>query len=54
MERFNRASHIFIYRIQFDVSRDSWVLSKFFGFSGFGIGTDAVGITSAYNPSYTY
>lgn len=26
----------------------------FFGFSGFGIGTDAAGLTSAYNPAYTY
>lgn len=26
----------------------------FFGFAGFGIGTDAAGITSTYNPSYTY
>lgn len=25
-----------------------------FGFAGFGISTDAVGITSAYNPGYTY
>lgn len=25
-----------------------------FGFSGFGIGTDAAGLTSAYNPAYTY
>jgi len=27
---------------------------KFFGFAGFGIGTDAAGVTSAYNPGYTY
>ncbi len=26
----------------------------FFGFAGFGIGTDAAGVTSAYNPGYTY
>ena len=26
----------------------------FFGFSGFGIGTDAAGVTSAYNAGYTY
>jgi Amt family ammonium transporter len=26
----------------------------FFGFAGFGIGTDATGITEAYNPGYTY
>ena len=25
-----------------------------FGFSGFGIGTDAAGLTAAYNPGYTY
>lgn len=33
---------------------DSWVLGKYFGFSGFGISTDEAGITSAYNPGYTY
>ena len=33
---------------------DSWLIPNFFGFSGFGIGTDATGITSAYNPGYTY
>jgi Amt family ammonium transporter len=33
---------------------DSWLFSNFFGFAGFGIGTDAAGITSAYNPGYTY
>ncbi|MFP4522000.1 MAG: ammonium transporter [Fibrobacterota bacterium] len=27
---------------------------KLFGFAGFGIGTDAAGLTSAYNPGYTY
>ncbi|MEC9399724.1 MAG: ammonium transporter, partial [Myxococcota bacterium] len=26
----------------------------FFGFSGFWIGTDAAGLTAAYNPGYTY
>lgn len=26
----------------------------YFGFSGFGIGTDAAGVTMAYNPGYTY
>lgn len=26
----------------------------FFGFAGFGIGTDEAGITAAYNPGYTY
>lgn len=25
-----------------------------FGFAGFGIGTDAAGVTAAYNPGYTY
>jgi Amt family ammonium transporter len=25
-----------------------------FGFAGFGVGTDAAGLTSAYNPGYTY
>lgn len=33
---------------------DSWLISSIFGFGGFGIGTDASGITSAYNPGYTY
>jgi Amt family ammonium transporter len=28
--------------------------SGFFGFAGFGIMTDDAGITSAYNPGYTY
>lgn len=27
---------------------------SWFGFAGFGIGTDAGGLTSAYNPGYTY
>lgn len=27
---------------------------KIFGFAGFGIGTDAAGLTPAYNPGYTY
>ncbi len=27
---------------------------KFFGFSGFGVGTDAAGVTPAYNAGYTY
>lgn len=26
----------------------------FLGFAGFGVGTDAAGLTSAYNPGYTY
>lgn len=29
-------------------------IGKFFGFAGFGIGTDEAGITSAYNVGYTY
>jgi Amt family ammonium transporter len=33
---------------------DSWILGKWFGFAGFGIGTNAEGITSAYNVGYTY
>ena len=31
-----------------------WCLGKSFGFAGFGVGTDASGLTSAYNPGYTY
>lgn len=33
---------------------DSWIMGKMLGFAGFGIGTDAAGITSAYNVGYTY
>jgi len=33
---------------------DSWIAGKFFGFAGFGITTDEAGLTSAYNPGYTY
>lgn len=33
---------------------DAWIAGKWFGFSGFGISTDASGITSAYNAGYTY
>ncbi|MBN1996326.1 ammonium transporter [candidate division KSB1 bacterium] len=33
---------------------ESWVIGKFFGISGLGIGTDSAGLTRAYNPSYTY
>jgi len=29
-------------------------IGQFFGFAGFGIGTDAAGVTSAYNEGYTY
>jgi Amt family ammonium transporter len=29
-------------------------IGQFFGFAGFGIGTDAAGVTSAYNVGYTY
>lgn len=33
---------------------DAWLVGKFLGFAGFGIGTDAAGVTPAYNPGYTY
>ncbi len=33
---------------------EAWVAGKFLGFKGFGIGTNAAGLTSAYNPGYTY
>lgn len=33
---------------------DAWVLGKYFGFAGFGIGTDAAGVTPEYNEGYTY
>lgn len=33
---------------------DGWLLGKFIGFAGFGVATDAAGLTSAYNPGYTY
>ena len=33
---------------------DHWILGKVFGFGGFGISTDAAGVTSAYNVGYTY
>ncbi len=33
---------------------ESWLIGKFLGFTGFGIGTDALGLTSAYNSGYTY
>ncbi len=29
-------------------------IGAFFGFAGFGIGTDAAGLTADYNPGYTY
>ena len=29
-------------------------IGGFFGFAGFGIGTDAAGVTAEYNPGYTY
>lgn len=32
----------------------SWILGKVLGFAGLGVGTDAAGLTSAYNPGYTY
>lgn len=33
---------------------EGWLLGRIIGFSGFGISTDAAGLTSAYNPGYTY
>ncbi len=33
---------------------DAWSIGKFFGFAGFGIATDAEGITAAYSEGYTY
>jgi Amt family ammonium transporter len=33
---------------------ESWLVGKVLGFAGFGVGTDAAGYTSAYNPAYTY
>ncbi|HMP77672.1 MAG TPA: ammonium transporter [Kiritimatiellia bacterium] len=33
---------------------DAWVIGKYFGFAGFGVATDADGLTSAYNAGYTY
>ncbi len=33
---------------------DHWIIKGFLGFGGLGIGTDAAGLTSAYNPGYTY
>ncbi len=33
---------------------EAWFLGKFAGFAGFGVQTDAAGLTPAYNPSYTY
>ena len=32
----------------------AFIFGKFFGFSGWGIATDSAGLTSAYNPGYTY
>ena len=31
-----------------------WFIGKFLGFGGLGVATDAAGLTSAYNPGYTY
>jgi len=31
-----------------------FLIEGFFGFAGFGVGTDAEGLTSAYDPGYTY
>lgn len=33
---------------------ESWIAGKWFGFAGFGLGTDEAGVTAAYNPGYTY
>jgi Amt family ammonium transporter len=33
---------------------DHWWVGKLLGFAGFGIGTGPEGVTSAYNPGYTY
>ncbi len=33
---------------------EGWMLGKFIGCSGLGIGTDAAGLTSSYNVGYTY
>jgi len=33
---------------------EAWTLGNVLGFAGFGIGTDAAGITPAYNMGYTY
>jgi Amt family ammonium transporter len=33
---------------------ESWLIKGVLGFAGFGVGTDAAGVTSAYNPGYTY
>jgi len=32
----------------------AWIFGKWLGFGGFGVGTDAAGLTSAYNAGYTY
>lgn len=31
-----------------------WLIGEFLGFNGFGIGTDASGVTSVYNTGFTY
>jgi Amt family ammonium transporter len=33
---------------------EAWKVGTFLGFGGFGVGTDAAGLTSDYNPGYTY
>lgn len=33
---------------------ENWVIGKFLGFGGIGIGTDEKGVTSDYNVGYTY
>ena len=33
---------------------DAWIAGTWLGFAGFGVSTDAAGVTAAYNPGYTY
>ena len=33
---------------------EGWIIGKFLGFAGFGVGCPEGGLTSAYNPGYTY
>ncbi len=34
--------------------KGNWIIGKVLGFGGFGVGTDALGLTSAYNAGYAY
>jgi Amt family ammonium transporter len=34
--------------------KNTWMVGKFFGFAGFGLECPSGGLTSAYNPGYTY